>query len=293
MYLDAVIFSHPWNHGSLELIEKVRTHYRIPAIIDVDDLVSDLPVDHPDAASFANNQLSRVVQAASHCVYSTEYLKLKLMHLNRNITVIPNAIDSRIYKNYQPLPKPYKNHFIVGWTGGQSHRADQYQTFLPGLDQFLYERPDARAYFHGLVPDPLIKKFGSQIIFDQHYVDFLDYPAKASTYPFDVCLVGLSDNNFNNAKSDLKLLEMAPNKIPVIASPRHDFIKHRDRNVMMYAEDGNSVRWDSWYEKLVYAYEHQDLMRELGQKAYDYVMSERTSDKTAVMWDEVLTKYIV
>lgn len=290
-YLDALVISQPWTMQCLAMIERARSHYKIPVIVDVDDLVSELPADHPDYAVFKGQVLPQVIQASSHVVYSTEFLARRMGHLNRRHSIIPNSICERTFKDYKPLAKPYKNTFIVGWTGGQSHRSDQLFTFLPGLQKFLRERPDAKAYFHVLCPDVLLKEFGSQIIFEPEPCEYLDYYAVAATYPFDVCLVGLTDNNFNNAKSDLKLLEMAPNKVPLIASPRSDFIQHKDRQVMLYADDNNES-YASWYQQLTLAYEEKDRrLKELGQNAFDYVTKERLSGSAAKLWREVLNQY--
>jgi hypothetical protein len=292
-YLDAIVMSQPWSNAYLSLIERCRLHYRIPVIVDVDDLVSELPADHPDFVSFKANVLPQIIQASTAVVYSTKYLQGRLGHLNKRHAIVPNSICAKTYAGYEPKNKPYKNAFIVGWTGGQSHRADQYFTFLPGLQRFLREHSDAKAYFHVLCPDALLKEFGSQIIYEPTPCEYLDYYSVAASYPFDVCLVGLTDTNFNHAKSDLKLLEMAPNKIPVIASPRADFIQHKDKSVMLYADDASTNDYCSWYQQLCYAYENRDgALKEMGQKAFDYVMSERTSDKTADLWREILAKYV-
>jgi len=291
-YLDALVLSQPWNDAYLHVIERFRTHYRIPVIIDVDDLVNELPSDHPDYLSFRTNRLNQIIQSSSHVVYSTEFLKYRLGHLNRNHSVISNSISADVYEGYKPRAKPYKNAFTVGWTGGQSHRGDQYFTFLDDLRRFLREKPDAKAYFHILCPEILLKEFGTQIIYEPEPCEFLDYPAVSATYPFDVCLVGLTDCNFNNAKSDLKLLEMAPNHIPIIASPRSDFIRHKDRNVMLYAEN-NKDGYKSWYEQLCWAYDNQSELKEIGKRAAEYVLTERLSTKAADEWREVLNKCVI
>ncbi len=291
-YLDGIVFSQPWNDSYMHLINRCRAHYRMPVIIDVDDLVSELPADHPDFSSFGKNRLMQIIQASSHVVYSTDFLASRLGHLNKRHSVIPNSICAKTFTNYKPLPKPYKNSFIVGWTGGQSHRSDQYYTFLDDLRTFLRNKPDAKAYFHILCPDILLKEFGTQIIYEPNPCEFLDYYATAATYPFDVCLVGLNDNNFNNAKSDLKLLEMAPNHIPLIASPRADFIQHKDKDIMLYAEN-NSFVHKSWLEQLNFAYDNREAMAAMGQRAFDYVMANRLSTNASSQWKEVLETVVV
>jgi hypothetical protein len=290
-YTDLVIMSHPWNTLCLNFIERCRIHFNIPVIVDIDDLISDLPIDHPDYLSFSRNSLPHILTTASHTVFSTTFFESYCGHLSKSHSVIENSINSYLVRRVRPEHKPYKNAFTVGWTGGQSHRSDQYYTFLDGLVAFLRRHQDAKAYFHVLCPEMLVREFGSQIIFEKTVVDFMDYPAFAATYPMDICLVGLTNTPFNNCKSDLKLLELSPFGIPLMASPRADFLKHKDQGYMLYAED-DSTEYKSWSDQLEYAYEHQDELAEIAEKASEYVLSERTSQKACEKWQKVIAKVI-
>jgi hypothetical protein len=122
-------------------------------------------------------------------------------------------------------------------------------------------------------------------------VDYMDYHATVENYPFDVCLVGLIDHPFNHAKSDLRLIDMAPHGIPLIASPRTDFLKHKDKNICLYAED-NSTEYMSWYEAIGWAKDHPLEMQAMAQRAWDYVKEERLSYIAAKKWFEVIEQAI-
>jgi len=283
--------SQPYGIGYLNIIDRCRSFYRKPVIIDIDDLITEIPSDHPEYTYFTNTMLPQIIQSASHVCYSTKFMATRLGHLNTNHTVVPNSIDADRYNSLPKLPKPHKNCFIVGWTGGQSHRSDQYYTFLDDLRTFLRAHNDCKAYFHVLCPDILLKEFGSQIIYEPNPCDFVDYATISSQYPFDVCLVGLQKNNFNEAKSDLKLLEMAPHDIPLIASPRSDFLQHKERYVMLYAENGSGEH-DSWLQQLEWCYEHQAELKETAARAKNYVFENRTSQHAADTWLEVLRQYV-
>lgn len=286
-YSDLVVMSHPWNAINLHVIERARFHYRIPVISDVDDLINQLPSDHPDYLNFTHNKLTPIIQSSSHMVYSTPYLQAKLCHLNKRSSVIENSIPEAVYKTFKPQHKPHKNCFMFGFTGGQSHRSDQLYTWLDDLRCILREHDDVKFYAHILCPDVLLKEFGSQIIFEPNVCEYLDYPAVSAAYPFDVCLVGLLDHPFNHAKSDLKLLEMSPHEILTLASPRSDFLKHQDKNIMLYA-DNEDKKFSSWYDQMKWCIEHQDEVKEMSKKARDYVMAERLSTHAAKKWEEVI-----
>lgn len=284
-YLDALVFVHPTSDEFLYLAERAKFHYGCKTIVDLDDLLSDLPLDHEAYGQFSSQKIAFLIQAVDHCVFSTKFLATRYAAHNPRQTVIENSISERVYKAYKPLNKPHKNCFIAGWTGGQQHRADQ-DTFKAGLKQFLRSNADAKSYFHGICPDDLYREFGTQVVFESGYVDYLSYPGVAAAYPFSVCLVGLNKNPFNEAKSDLKLLEMAPHGIPLIASPRSDFIQHAHRQVMLFAEDNSD--FNSWEEQLTWAANHPEKMEEMGSRARDYVLSERLSSHAADKWRTVL-----
>lgn len=290
-YTDALVFAHGWSLNFTQLASRARFHYQIPVIVDLDDLLMELPIDHPDFGAIQARPLVDTLQLASEVVYSTPYLKTKLGHLNKRATVIENTIPEHIFRNYQPKNKPHKTSFVVGWTGGQTHRSDQLHTFYSGLRDFLVGNDDTRAHFHGLCPQELQRTLGAQVYFEPHIVPFMDYHAVAAAYPFDVCLVGLIDHPFNHAKSDLRLLDMAPHGIPIIASPRADFLKHKDRNICLYAED-NSKDYMSWHEALTFAKANPSAMKEMAERAKAYVLKERLSTVAAEKWKAVLDRAI-
>jgi glycosyltransferase involved in cell wall biosynthesis len=285
-YTDIVVIPHPVSHDELFLITKAKAHFGVKCVVDIDDLLTELPTDHPFFDNFKTNHAMEIIAAADMCVYSTKHLFDTYAYMNRQRAIIPNAIDPMRYPQAR-LPRPHKNAFIVGWTGSDFHKADQYETFLPDLKAFLNHYPDAKAFFHGTCPDPLFRQFGTQIIFESRVVSHMDYAIFTQSYPFDVCLVGLDNNNFNDAKSDLRFIEMAALRIPCIASPRADFVKHKEKSLMLYAEN-SSKEHPSWYEQMQWAKANAEKLTEMGEAAFDYVMSERTTKQTAKQWEEVL-----
>lgn len=285
-YMDAVIVCHAWAPQAQAFIEKAKFWYGLKVFVDIDDLLHNVPSDHPDYSKIMPYQkVAHILQSADHVSVSTKYLQESYGHLNKNITVIQNTIDKRIKEVYRPQMKPYRPAFCVGWTGGQSHRSDQFE-MLNGLDEFLTKTPEARGYFHLLCPQVLLNKFGAQIHYEPTPTFFLDYPGVAAAYPFDVCTVPLIDHPFNHAKSDLRLLDMAPNDIVLITSPRADFMQHQERQICLYADD-NDKSFKSWGEQLEWCYSHPDELKQIAQRAKDYVYNERTSDIAANKWRDI------
>ncbi len=286
LYTDALVFCHAHTMQFLELALRAKQHYCVPVIVDLDDLLMDLPIDHPEYGMIHGHSLTELLQLATKVVYSTPYLRAKLGHLNRNSVVIENTLSEN-FSDYKQPERPNKSVFTAGWTGGQSHRSDILYTFSSGLSKFLDKNADSRAYFHGICPQELQRRHGAQVYFDPKYVDYMDYHALCETYPFDVCMVGLIDHAFNHSKSDLRLLDMAPHMVPIIASPRSDFLKHKDKNICLYAED-NSAEYMSWDEALQYAKDHPTEMQLMAERAWLYVKEHRLSTVAAAKWKAIL-----
>lgn len=285
LYLDAAIFLHPYRTEHLTQIFRLKQQYQIPSFVDMDDLTNELPSDHPFFYNFKSNVVNNIISSTDHMVVSTQWLKRKWFHLNRNITVIENAVDERRYDGFKNIVKPYHSGFIVGYTGGTTHRADFYNSgFLDGMIEFMDKYPEVRAYFHINCPQVLLDKFGVRIIFNENIVSYMDYPALCATFPFDICVAPLHNHPFNDAKSDLRLLDMAPFDIPVMASPRHEFKRHEGTGRLLLAKDGE------WFPALRDAFLNRISLPDISRTAREYVFQERLSVDGAKQWDQLLNE---
>ena len=69
-------------------------------IVDLDDDIDNVHPDHPEFEGLKEKlpMRERMVKIADHIVVATEHIAKGIRHLNPNITVIPNAIDPKIWK---------------------------------------------------------------------------------------------------------------------------------------------------------------------------------------------------
>lgn len=302
LYLDALVMFHPYTAANELLIHRSKMQYQIPIIVDVDDYVTGLTSDHPGFMAFKNNKVVSSIMAADHFVTSTDYLKQMYGDLNEHISVIENVVEPSRYHGIDHQTKPYHSGFIVGWTGGQTHIGDLHNTgFVRGLAEAMRENDDIRAQFHILCPQVLIDEFGTRVSYNPDPVDFLDYPSLCFTFPWDLCAVPLHNVPFNDAKSDLRLLDMAPFKIPVLASPRHEFRRHQkmerfdsglakeNQRILLVQEDSA----DEWARSILNAASDRRATRLIGDRAHEYVMKERTAAQGAEKWDRVLEEVLL
>lgn len=287
MYYDAIIMFHAAGPEAYELVARARWYLNIPVIVDIDDLLDELPADHPHYGGTGGDDLPGILANASQVVVSTNYLLGRYAKYNRRICTIRNSIDPVRYSSAikGEFARPGHSGFVVGWTGSQTHQPDlAFTGFTEGLDRFMAKYDDVRAHFHLLCPDQLHSKYGVRVTYDLKTADYLSYPGFCSTLPWDICAVPLVVNPFNHAKSDLRLLDMAPFRIPILVSEVDDFVRHKDRGVCLYAENTPQ----SWFERLKWAYLHKRELGKIADRAHQYVCEQRLATLAAAQWDQLL-----
>ena len=97
----------------------------IPSIMDLDDHWSP-GQHHPAYKIIKENKLdekiSKSLRLADNITTTTTVFAQEMKKLNKNVYVIPNAIDPK-EKQYTPNPQPSKR-IRIGWLGGSSHLKD-------------------------------------------------------------------------------------------------------------------------------------------------------------------------
>jgi glycosyltransferase involved in cell wall biosynthesis len=98
----------------------------------------------------------------------------------------------------------------VGWAGAQQHAGD-----LRLLrDVVAATRHEVDWVFLGMVPEGL----DSRAIEFHNHVPFADYPAKLASLDLDLAVAPLEQHPFNEAKSNLRLLEYGALGWPVLCT---------------------------------------------------------------------------
>jgi glycosyltransferase involved in cell wall biosynthesis len=186
----------------------------VMTVFDVDDDYWALDPNNP-AHAFWNDehlgQLAQVIKAASLVTTSTAPLAERMRRINPNVRVLPNMLPDE----HWPTEAKNVRHgdpVVVGWAGSPSHYSDLTE-FTAILPQILDTYPNVVVHLAGTEKER----------FPEHdRLKFLD-PVKIEQYPeilqtFDIGLAPVKDVRFNEAKSDLKVLEYGMVGLPVIAS---------------------------------------------------------------------------
>lgn len=212
---DVVIFLRP---GYPPLIEKARAA-GAKIVIDMDDDFWSIPKTHVGYNAVGPGNAQGLAQR-NECMYmadvittaSTE-LKTRLERFGKPVIKIPNGWTSR---NSLWFHRQKHQKTALGWCGTITHRED-FKLALPDINKAV-RQCDFNVVIGG---DPEIYRMLDKIpeknkLFSPMVI-YAAYPYMLSW--MDILLAPLVDDEFNRAKSDIKLLDAGVRKIPWIASP--------------------------------------------------------------------------
>lgn len=219
--VDVILLQRLMNEGLYVHVRQARAIGQV-VINDIDDWYWGLDPSnnawassHPKNSPLENTKHYRdIVLSSSLITVSTPYIKDQLNKWNPNceIEVIPNYVDTKRFTKHDHTD----NQPLVGWVGSTAHRSKDLE-ILRGI---LTTTQNYKLYHGGhAVTAPLFSdKVGlpKTAVATAPLVSSKDYQ---NLLIMDVGLAPLRDCSFNNAKSDIKLLEYSASGIPWIASP--------------------------------------------------------------------------
>jgi hypothetical protein len=183
-------------------------------VVDVDDAFTLIGPDHPEHDLYRplNAALDRAVGAAAETWFSTAELADAYAPLGPRSTIVPNAIDPRLWRDWRRArPRPFAGDKVrMLYMGTHTHGPDL-AMIRPALDQLHAERGDVFdltviGVDPDLAPAPWLHRLAPP-------ADAISYPRFVRWLrgqgPFDLGLAPLADNAFNRCKSDIKALDYA------------------------------------------------------------------------------------
>lgn len=260
-------------------------------ILETDDMLDRI---HPtNIASKAYNPdmlgtYSRALRSCSGVTTTTPLLVEHYRSTNPNIVDVPNMIDFDIRQ--WPTPKFSADGPIrIGWTGSTSHTCD-IDILGPVLAEVM-DRYQNTQYVHfgdDFMVHHLRDRYGLPEDRLQHIapVPFDEYPMGLAN--FDIGLAPLESNEFNRAKSYLKILEYSACGIPFVASRVGEYLRYSDPG-----QDGflcGSSR--EWVESISTLVEDTQRRKDMGKYAYEKAREKHDMTKNFYKWVAAWT-YIV
>lgn len=214
--VDSYVMQNAMTDPQLELLEAYRKH--VPGIfmvMSLDDLVTQLPEKSALYKHFMSNfrdgrrRLRQMLGLVDRLVVTTEPLREMAADMIADIRVVPNRL-SRVHWGTVQSRRNVGRKPRVGWVGAQQHQGD-----LALLEEVIKATANEVDWvFMGMWPQGL-----DEYIAEKHEpVGFDSYPAKMASLNLDIAVAPLETLPFNEAKSNLRLLEYGVMSWPVICS---------------------------------------------------------------------------
>jgi hypothetical protein len=218
---DTIVFQKPFENSMLEYMRHSKIYSKAFKIFEIDDLLHKLPLTNPDRKKFPPDLLRKFrdgVSIADKLIVSTGGLAEALHDWHQNIQILELKLPTHWWLNLEIVKSEHKKP-RVGWAGGSSHRADLELIFDVVKD--LANEVDW--IFLGMCPDkfrPFIKEL--------HYGVSIDaYPQKLASLDLDLAIAPLENSQFNDCKSNLRLLEYGACGYPVVCSDTRAYVESR------------------------------------------------------------------
>jgi glycosyltransferase involved in cell wall biosynthesis len=307
---DVVIVERLWQPGmdmatAEELVERVRRD-GCRLVYTLDDNLLDLKVEGAARKGFTADQLNVIryfARESDGVIVSTEPLRERLAGLNRNVLVVPNAIDERRIAMTGRLGRPAGSaaardrrdkRRVIGYMGTFTHDGDLMMV-LRALREVLRDKPQGLEFqLVGAVSDPaVLAAFDGLPVRVLEVGPSSEYPAfvpwMAENLHWDLAIAPLEDNRFTRCKSDIKFLDYGWLGVPGVYSrvPAYEgSVRHLETGYLAGESPGESC--DEWAEGLRRMLADDDLRRHVADAARDEVLSRRTLQQRAGDWPAAL-----
>ena len=212
MEVDSLVFQRQIFDRQIASLARHRRYGKALRIFELDDLLDRLPERSVHREAMPQDIAERLRRAIGLCdrlVVSTEPMAAAYRELCPDIRVVANYLERQRWGNLRPRRRQ-STRPRVGWVGGSGHGGDlammtEVMAALSGeVDWVLMGmRLDAML--------PHLSEYHDGVLFDA-------YADKVSSLNLDLAIAPLEDNPFNEAKSNLRLLEYGILGFPVICS---------------------------------------------------------------------------
>lgn len=297
---DVIVVDRTWFPGvtpaaAEALVQKARRDgTRI--LYSIDDNLLDLQPVGFNRWPFTSEELMAIryfAREADAVIVATQTLKERLSGLNKNIFVVPNALDERLWKGDSPAAAAADRGVrrkVIGYMGTHTHDADLMMILQP-LRAILrkYER-QVELQLVGVVADSaVIESFAGLPVSVLDVGGHVEYPAFAQwmsrTVRWDLAVAPLEVDTFTRCKSDIKFLDYSILGIPGIYSRGPVYgptVRHLETG---YLADNDARSWEEGLELML----TDDALRQrIARAAQDYTLSERTLLRRAADWRETV-----
>ena len=210
---DIVIGKHIQSDTMWDMVRYVTHELGIVLLSDFDDYLHSVDEKNPAAKAFAEGTIlktisNETIKYADGLIVATEELKKLYSKENKNIWVLPNFHEERLYPK---KPVIADDAIWLYWAGSINHQSDL-EMVLPAVRYILDKYPNVN--FCTVMGHP---KGASRYLTEEQMKDrwlrlpgvpkFTQYPTALATSPATIGICPIVDNVFNRGKSPIKFFE--------------------------------------------------------------------------------------
>lgn len=255
--------------------EAYRLYTKAFLVYSQDDLVFALPAYHPMRQHFrdAKKKLSRLLKISDRVIVGTEPMAEALRKFGVDVSIVPNSLEWERWGKVTPKRTEHQRP-RVGWAGAVQHLGDL--IWLEPIIKATYQQ--VQWVFFGMCPEPLLPyvEYHKPVTFDA-------YPAKLASLDLDLAIAPLAHNAFNEAKSNLRLLEYGIMGWPVLAS---DIYPYRTNDPPIWRLPNIPRLWINKIQELVH---EPEALLEAGAKLREWVIKHYILENRLSEWLAALT----
>lgn len=280
-----------FEQGYRAVIERARQQSKV-VIYEADDLLLELPDDHPDRRihyySRAAFPMLRAILDADAVTASTPALGDYLSKLNPNTWVLPNYLIDRFWSLAGP-PRPDnsgRTEVVIGYMGTASHAYDL-EMIRPVLERLIQRHGSqiALKFWGAEPPTGIIEGSNDSINVEWAPVQIMDYEEFAAFFSSQTCdifIAPLTDSPFNRTKSSIKYLEYSTLGIPGVYSAITPYQCLVEQGVNGFLAS-SLEEWENYLQRLI---ENPVLREEIGQSARATVRQNWLLSEHAHEWPD-------
>ncbi len=270
-----------------ELLQRARRD-RARVAYTLDDNLVDAPTVTP-----ATRGLVRFLcREADAVLVATPALAGRLARLARQVVVLPNALDERLFFDEARAQERSADDrgVCLGYMGTWTHDRDLLLLVQPLREVLRAFRGSVRFEIVGGADPAILSGFEGLAVravtvppAEVEYPRFVPWLRRNARW--DVGLAPLEDTPFTRAKSDIKFLDYGALGLAVACSavPAYAGTVQHGVNGLLVANTP-----DAWAEALCRLIEDEPLRRRLAAAARAYVLGERTLSRRAAAWADAL-----
>jgi len=305
-YPDIVVFKGTYSIDPIHIIRELKkTDTKI--VYDVDDDYLTLNPGNPlqKESKAVREQYISLCKEANLITTTTSILKKRLQKYNKNVVIIPNALNPLRYNERAGEGEK----LTIGYTGASSHWEDI--GMVLDVIRDLQEKYDFTFILQGMCGTPLIGEMYTYGYIDKenlepekkkYYTSALKmyeklkgikylhvpfyppelYPEVLRSLNFDIGIAPLKDNTFNQAKSSVKFYEYVTTGTPCLASdvlPYRKEVNYRAKNT-----------YKDWYNKLEKMIKDKKFRAKIYYQQSDFVDKHANLDDVVKVWESTFQK---